>query len=287
MATKHPFYPDVLVTRDEVLDLQSQGWTVVQVDLDPAAYGQGHLPGALAWDWETQLRNPETHEILSQAEFEGLMSASGIGPETPVIVYGDNNNWFASWAFWLMRLYGHDQVRLLDGGLRAWMQGGLPVSVDTAASEPVSYSAAEADLSIKAGTENIFEAMFSPATHSILDVRSAAEYEGRLAGPGEGAGATCATTGHIPTAVNVPWDMNCHAADGTFKNPDELRELYAGYGITPDKTVITYCAIGERASLSWFVLKHLLKFPGVQNYDRSMSAWSRIPNAPIELGVAA
>ena len=160
----HPFYPDVLVSREEVLELVDNGWRLVQVDLDPAAYEQGHLPGAAAWDWEKQLRNQQTEEILDKAEFEALLGATGISPSTPVILYGDNNNWFACWAFWLMSMYGHEQVRLLDGGLRTWMQAGLPMSLNAPKIEPVKYTSAEPNFKDKAVTEDVFTAFFSPAT---------------------------------------------------------------------------------------------------------------------------
>jgi thiosulfate/3-mercaptopyruvate sulfurtransferase len=203
-----------------------------------------------------------------------------------VVLYGDNNNWFACWAFWLMRMFGHKNVRLLDGGLRAWLKDGLPLSTDLPVFPAVPYEASEPCFESKAVTEDIFTAFFSPQTHCLLDVRSAGEYQGQILSPGVGTEAKCAVAGHIPTAINVPWNLNCNR-DGTFKSPDDLRALYRSFGISQEKTVITYCAIGERSSLSWFVLKHLLRYEVVMNYDRSMSQWSRMTNAPIEKGAAA
>jgi thiosulfate/3-mercaptopyruvate sulfurtransferase len=283
----HPFYPDVLVSKEHVFDLVKEGAHLVQVDLDPAAFGHGHVPGAASWNWKTQLRNSETHEAITKEETAALLGATGIGPDTPVILYGDNNNWFACWALWLMRMYGHQNVRLLDGGLRTWIAAGFPLSSETTPIEAVPYqSNAEPDLKNKAVTEDVFAAFFSPQTHCLVDVRSSAEFEGRILSAGLGTEDTCEVAGHIPNAINVPWNLNCKS-DGTFKAPNELNELYASFGISPDKTVITYCAIGERASLSWFVLKLLLGYTVVLNYDRSMAYWSQLANAPIQKGVAA
>lgn len=283
---KHPHYPHALVECSSANSLLAEGWQPVQVDLDPEAYGQGHLPGAISWKWEAQLRNAETQEILNREEFEELMSSSGISSETPILLYGDNNNWFACWAFWLLNLYGHENVRLIDGGIRVWMQSGLPLSTDAPSPRKVPYSAKAPDLRDKAETEDIFKAFFSPTTHCLVDVRSSAEYEGKIMSPGVGTEAKCEVAGHIPTAINVPWNLNCNP-NGTFKAPDELHALYASFGVHPQMSVITYCAIGERASLSWFVLKHLLAYKVVMNYDRSMAQWSRMTNAPIETGEAA
>jgi thiosulfate/3-mercaptopyruvate sulfurtransferase len=282
----HPFYSNSLVECTEVEELLNAGARPVQIDIDPEAYDQGHLPGAIPWHWETQLRNPETQQILTKVQFEELMAASGIEPDTKVLLYGDNNNWFACWGFWLMKLYGHENVWLLDGGLRKWLSSGCPVTDEKPVYQQTSYTAKECDLSNKATTENIFGAFFDPAGQALIDVRSSAEFEGRLRSPGAGMEAKCSIAGHIPNAINIPWNLNCKA-DGTFKDPDELSPLYESFGVTRDKSVITYCAIGERSSLGWFVLKYLLDYKVVMNYDQSMAQWCRLPNAPIEVGAAA
>jgi thiosulfate/3-mercaptopyruvate sulfurtransferase len=281
----HPYYPDALVSKEEISELVAGGTQLVQVDLDPAAYGDGHLPGAVSWHWETQLRNQSTQEILNKEEYELLLGSSGISRDTPVVLYGDNNNWFACWALWLMHLYGHENVRLLDGGLSAWLKAGYPLTNELPVIHPVTYVASEANLEDKASTEHIFGAFFDQETFCLLDVRSSAEYQGQITSAGIGADSKCDIAGHIPTAVNVPWNLNCNE-DGTFKSPDELQRLYSSFRVVPEKSVITYCAIGERASLSWFVLKNLLGYPVVMNYDRSMAQWSRIKNAPVERSAA-
>jgi len=288
MLNDHPYYPNVLITCDDLAsEIDRNTYVVIEVDLDPDSYDQGHIPGALRWDWKSQLRNNVTSEALDKEAFEALMQSTGISIDTPVVFYGDNNNWFACWAFWLMKLYGHENVWILDGGPRKWFADGHPVSDQATSPRPPSeYRACSPDMSLKATTQDIFESFFNPKTHRLLDVRSAAEYRGNLAGPGPGLEPTCQIAGHIPTAINIPWNLNCNA-DGTFKSPEELRSLYRSFDIVPELSVITYCAIGERASLSWFVLKHLLEYTVVMNYESSMSRWSCIPNAPIVQGDAA
>jgi thiosulfate/3-mercaptopyruvate sulfurtransferase len=282
---RHPYYPATRVCKEQIPALCADGSRLVQVDLDLDAYNQGHISGAISWNWNTHLRDPKTKDILDERGFELLLGSNGISRDTPVILYGDNNNWFACWAFWMMRHYGHENVRLLDGGLRAWLSSGLPLSSDVPSFAAVSYIASVPDSTDRAQVEDVFGAIFDPESFCLIDTRSSAEFEGEIMSPGVGTEATCATAGHIPSAINMPWNLNCNF-DGTFKAPDELRLLYEGCGVVPDKAIITYCAIGERASLSWFVLKHLLGYPVVMNYDRSMAEWSRIANTPIERSAA-
>ncbi|MBC8065049.1 MAG: sulfurtransferase [Chlorobia bacterium] len=286
--SKHQHYPDVLLTTEEAAcQLDQKTHVFVEVDLDSETFSQGHIPGAFVWNWETQLRDQTTGDPLSRKDFEVLMGAAGISNETKVVLYGDNNNWFACWAFWLMKLYGHEQVWLLDGGPRKWLSESRPISQKRSEFPvPATYHAQEPNLSLKATTEKVFESFFNPKTYRLLDVRSSAEFAGTLRGPGPGMDPTCQVAGHIPTSINIPWNLNCNA-DGTFKSPDELRSMYASFDIQPEMNVITYCAIGERASLSWFVLKHLLGYGAVMNYSSSMAQWSCIPNAPIVQGQAA
>ncbi len=259
----------------------------VEVDIDPESYKQGHVPGAQTWDWQTQLRDQETKDLLKPEAFAALMSATGISNDSKVVLYGDNNNWFACWAYWLLKLYGHKNVWILDGGARKWMSEGRSASLaEPEKPSPGTYVAEVVNTSNRATTENVFESFFNPMTHRLLDVRSAAEYKGSLGGPGPGMAPTCQVTGHIPNAINIPWNLNCNS-DGTFKAREELLAIYASFDILPEMNVITYCAIGERSSLSWFVLKELLAYDVVTNYDRSMSQWSCMANAPIVQGEAA
>jgi thiosulfate/3-mercaptopyruvate sulfurtransferase len=276
----HPIYPDSLITTEEVSGVQNDtDYRFIEVNLDPEAHGQGHLDGAIGWNWATQLRNHETNEIVSIEEFAELAGKSGIGPDTHVVIYGDNNNWFATWAFWLFHMIGHKEVRLMDGGSRKWVAEGRELTAAPSTVPPRVYPMEAFDLSSRASTEDVFAAFFNPETHRLVDVRSSSEFEGKRLAPA-GLVARCVTGGHIPTAINIPWNLNCNP-DGTFKNPVQLRDLYASFDISPENVVITYCAIGERASLSWFVLKRLLNHDVVMNYDRSMAQWSRLANAPI------
>ena len=282
----HPFYSDVLVNCDEVSGLLASGARAIQVDFDPAAYGHGHIPGACSWSWDSQLRNPETHEVISKVDFEQLMGGTGISLDTPVILYGDNNNWFACWAFWMLKLYGHPNVRLVDGGLAKWISTNQHLSTTESVPKLSEYKSLTTDFRNKATIEDIFGSFFDGEQSCLLDVRSAAEYRGEITSPGIGTQSKCAIAGHIPNAINIPWTLNCNP-DGTFKSPECLNALYKSFDVRPEMKVITYCAIGERASLSWFVLRHLLGYNIVLNYDRSMAHWSRVSNAPIVTGQAA
>jgi len=277
---------NVLVTGAEIEAGPGKNRRIVEVDVDRNAYSHGHVPGAILWEWDCQLRNPVTGEVIVRQEFEELMGASGITPDTEVVLYGDNNNWFACWAFWVLRLYGHGNVKVLDGGFRKWLKEGRPVSFDEGTAEPGTYTCQTCPSGLLATTEEVFAGIMQPGTYRILDVRSRAEYSGELTGPGPGMSSTCAMAGHIPTALSVPWNENCRE-DGTFKSVEELQAMYALLGVTPDKKVITYCAIGERASLTWFVLKELLGYDNVMNYDRSMAYWSRLPAPPVTIKSAA
>lgn len=285
VMNRHPTYPDVLVETSQVGELIGQpGIRLIEVDLDTMAYDEGHIESTLLWSWNDQLRVPATHQIPSKDQVQDLLRASGISNEDTIILYGDNRNWFACWGFWLLKLYGHERVLLIDGGARKWFAEGRQVTTAIPEVTPSNYIAKEPDLSNKASIEDVFRSFFDP-TIQVLDVRSPPEYDGRSLGPA-GVKANSVVPGHIPAAINVPWQLNCNP-DGTFRSPEELAALYEERGITPSHRVITYCAIGERASLSWFVLKHLLKHNDVMNYDRSMAEWSRMPNAPIVTGEAA
>lgn len=260
------------------------GFRLIEVDLDTTTYEEGHIESTVLWSWAEQLRVPETHQIPSKEQMQCLLRASGVSNDDTIILYGDNRNWFACWGFWLLKLYGHEKVLLMDGGARKWFAERRPVTSAIPNVTPSNYVAKDADLSNKASIEDVFRSFFDPSVQ-VLDARSPYEYNGQSLGPA-GLKANSVALGHIPAAINVPWQLNCNP-DETFKSPEELAALYKERGILRGQSVITYCAIGERASLSWFVLKHLLKHDDVMNYDRSMAEWSRTPNAPMVTGEAA
>jgi thiosulfate/3-mercaptopyruvate sulfurtransferase len=254
---------------------------VVEVNVDTEAYDQGHVPGAIAWNWTTQLCDTVQREIIPKEQFERLMADSGVGNGTTVILYGDNNNWFAAWALWQMKLYGHEDVRIMNGGRKKWLEEGRQLTTEAPKIEKTSYTAHEPDLSLRAF---LSEAMQTSADRSkgFVDVRSPDEFTGEILAP-PGLPETCQRGGHIPGAASIPWGQAVNE-DGTFKSFDELKALYEGKGITPDRPVITYCRIGERSSHSWFVLKYLLGYPDVKNYDGSWTEWGNLVGAPVEKG---
>lgn len=252
---------------------------VVEVDVDVYSYEEAHVPGAVAWNWSKDLCDTHRRDILSQAQIEELLSRSGIAKDTTVVLYGDNNNWFAAWAFWQLEMYGHEDVRLLDGGRRKWIESGGPLTTDVPEITPTHYRAKPADKSLRALLRDV-EASSSARSHGLVDVRSPAEFKGEILAP-PGLPETCQRGGHIPGASNIPWGKVCND-DGTFKSFAELEALYEAAGITRDKPVITYCRIGERASHSWFVLKYLLGHADVRNYDGSWTEWGNLVGAEIE-----
>jgi thiosulfate/3-mercaptopyruvate sulfurtransferase len=252
---------------------------VVEVDVDTTAYEQGHVPGAIGWNWTTQLCDTVVRDIIPPTKFEELMSASGIAPGTTVILYGDNNNWFAAWALWQMKVYGHEDVRIMNGGRKKWLAEGRQLSTKAPEVARTSYRAKSPDLSIRAFLPEVRDAMEGGRT-ALVDVRSPQEFTGEILAP-PGLPETCQRGGHIPGAKNVPWAKACNE-DGTFRTLDELRQLYGSVGVTPDRPVIAYCRIGERSSHTWFVLKYLLGYPDVKNYDGSWTEWGNLVGAPVE-----
>jgi thiosulfate/3-mercaptopyruvate sulfurtransferase len=275
-------HPEALVDTAWVADhADDPGIRLVEVDVDTSAYEQGHVPGAIGWNWTTQLSDRVRRDILAKDAFERLMSQSGIGSDTTVVLYGDNNNWFAAWAFWQMKLYGHEDARLMDGGRRKWLEEGRELSTDVPAPAPADYVAAGPDLALRALLDEAVEASASGSA-GFVDVRSPDEFSGRILAP-PGLPETCQRGGHIPGAQNIPWGQVCNE-DGTFKTFEELRTLYASKGITGDRPTITYCRIGERSSHSWFVLKYLLGYDGVKNYDGSWTEWGNLVGMPVERG---
>jgi thiosulfate/3-mercaptopyruvate sulfurtransferase len=272
--------PDTLVSTDWVAaHLNDLDVRIVEVDVDTAAYDQGHIPGAVGWNWSTQLCDTVVRDIVSKAALEALLSASGIGNDTRIVLYGDNNNWFAAWAFWQLKVYGHRNVQIMDGGRKKWLIEERPLSTEAPAVTRASYRAADPDASIRAYLPEVRAAMERGDT-SLVDVRSPAEFTGEILAP-PGLPETCQRGGHIPGARNIPW-VQAANEDGSFKTAAELRALYEGKGVTPDRDVITYCRIGERSSHTWFALKYLLGYRNVKNYDGSWTEWGNLVNAPVE-----
>ena len=278
-------HPEALVSTDWVAQhAKDPNVRVVEVDVDTKAYDEGHVPGAMAWAWNTQLCDTVRRDILSRQQFEELMGSSGIKPEATVVIYGDNNNWFAAWALWQAKIYGHQDVRIMNGGRKKWLAEGRELSKEAPKVQPVQYRAKEADVSLRAFLPQA-QAASAGRTAAMVDVRSPQEFTGEILAP-PGLPETCQRGGHIPGARNVPWGKACNE-DGTFKSADELRAIYGAEGIDASKPVIAYCRIGERSSHTWFVLKYLLGFDKVTNYDGSWTEWGNLVGAPVEKGAAA
>ena len=275
-------HPEVLVSTDWVAQHGGDsGVRVVEVDVNTSSYDEGHVPGAVGWAWDSQLCDTVRRDIVPREAFAQLMAASGIGNDTTVVLYGDNNNWFAAWAFWQMKIYGHADVRLMNGGRAKWLSEGQELSTDAASPDAATYVAAAPDNSLRAFLPQVSSAVEAGSVE-LVDVRSPAEFSGEILSP-PGLPETCQRGGHIPGASNIPWGKAC-AEDGTFKSAAELLELYSAAGITGTKPVIAYCRIGERSSHSWFVLKYLLGLEGVTNYDGSWTEWGNLVGAPVERG---
>ena len=278
-------HPEVLVSTDWVASHANDPQVrIAEVDVDTKAYDEGHVPGALGWAWNTQLCDTLRRDILSKQQFEELMSSSGVGPDTTLVIYGDNNNWFAAWALWQAKIYGHKDVRLMNGGRKKWLAEGRELSKEAPAVKATRYQAKAADVSLRAFLPQVQEAL-SQRSASLVDVRSPQEFSGEILSP-PGLPETCQRGGHIPGARNIPWGKACNE-DGTFKTADELRQIYGTEGIDGSKPVIAYCRIGERSSHSWFALKYLLGMKNVTNYDGSWTEWGNLVGAPVEKGAAA
>ena len=269
----------VLVTTDWLAEhLGDDGVVVGEVDENPDLYDEGHIPGAIKLHWRDDLQDPVERDLVEKDAFEQLMGSRGISNETTIVLYGDKNNWFAAYAYWYLKIYGHQDVRILDGGRQKWIDESRELTTDEPQVSPASYSARDRDETIRARRDAVRETIGRDA---LVDVRSPQEYSGELiAAPGyEQEGAQRA--GHIPTAQSIPW-AQAVKDDGTFKSADELRELYGAKGITPDRSVTAYCRIGERSAHTWFVLRELLGYEDVRNYDGSWTEWGNLIDVPIE-----
>ena len=277
-------HPEVLVTTSWVAEhLRDPKLRLVEVDVDTSAYDQGHIPGAIAWSWTTQLADQVRRDILSQSDFENLLASSGVSNDTTLILYGDNNNWFAAWAFWQAKIYGHRDVRILDGGRKKWIAEGRELTTEVPSYPRASYKASPADLSIRAFLPQVQEQ--SRNRLPLVDVRSPQEFTGEILAP-PGLPETAQRGGHIPGARNIPWGKAAND-DGTFKSFDELKALYAAEGIDGTRPIVAYCRIGERSSHTWFVLKYLLGYQNVTNYDGSWTEWGNLVGAPVEKGAVS
>ena len=272
--------PDKLVTPDWVAEhLNDPNVRLVEVDVDTAAYGEGHIEGAVGWNWTTQLQDQVRRDIIGTEQLEELLSGSGIGDDSHVVLYGDNNNWFAAYALWLLELYGHEQVSLMDGGRVKWLADERPTTTAVPQVERASYSAGDQDKGLRAQRDEVLAAVGGQSTQ-LVDVRSPAEFTGEIVAP-PGLPETAQRGGHIPGAISVPWARAANE-DGTFKSVEELRALYAEAGVAADQPTIAYCRIGERSSHTWFVLKYLLGYPDVKNYDGSWTEYGSLIDVPIE-----
>ncbi|MEM1943341.1 MAG: sulfurtransferase [Candidatus Caldarchaeum sp.] len=263
-------------------NLAKPGLAVVEVDYDPKlAYEQGHIPGALLIDWRKDMNKQESRDIIDAREFEALMSRLGISNDTHVILYGDYNNWFATFAFWVFEMYGHSKLQLLNGGRKKWIDSGGELSKETPKPKPSAYKVEKINYSDRIFLEELLKRKIADPGLVLVDVRSPAEFKGEITAPPEYPNEHAQRGGHIPGAINIPWGQAIRE-DGSFKPVEELRQLYGSKGVLPDREVVTYCRIGERASVTWFVLKHLLGYPSVKVYDGSWTEWGNLVRYPIE-----
>ena len=252
---------------------------LIEVDVDTNAYDEGHVAGAIAWNWTSQLNDQVRRDILSKEAVEKLATEAGIKNSDTLVLYGDNNNWFAAFAFWILKMYGHEDIRLMDGGRKKWLEEGREITTQDETPEAGSYTAKEADTSLRATVVEILEDIKAKSSH-LVDVRSPAEYSGEVIAP-PGMTETAQRGGHIPGAQSIPWSQAVNE-DGTFKTADALRDLYGAKGVDNSKPVIAYCRIGERSSHTWFVLHYLLGFQNCKNYDGSWTEYGSMVNVPIE-----
>ena len=274
-------HPEYLVETDWVAEhAQDANVRILESDEDPLLYAIGHIPGAVQVDWFSTLQHPLRRDFLTKEKFEEVNSSLGIANDTTVVFYGDKSNWFACYALWLFQYYGHQNVRIMNGGRLKWEKENRPLVKDVPSHAKTTYKAKDAVKSIRAFRDEVLKQ--SNSKKPLVDVRSPKEYSGELISmpnyPQEGA----TRGGHIPGAASIPWSQAVNEADSTFKTSDELRALYEGKNIKSDGDIIAYCRIGERSSLTWFVLKYLLGYPKVKNYDGSWTEWGNLVDAPIE-----
>jgi thiosulfate/3-mercaptopyruvate sulfurtransferase len=272
---------DVLVDAEWVeSNLDSPGLVLVEVDEDVSAYDKGHIRGAVKIDWKTELQDPVRRDFVDRTGFEQLLSSKGIANDDLVILYGGNNNWFAAYAYWYFKLYGHDKVQLLDGGRKKWELDSRELVTDVPTRPATDYKAKDQDLSIRSFRDEVVEAI---GAKGLIDVRSPDEFSGKLLAPAHLPQEQAQRAGHVPTARSIPWSKAAND-DGTFKSDEELRALYTEAGVDLNKPIIAYCRIGERSSHTWFALRELLGLPDVKNYDGSWTEYGSLVGVPVELG---
>jgi thiosulfate/3-mercaptopyruvate sulfurtransferase len=278
-------HPEMLVSTDWVAEhLDDKIIRLIEVDVDTTQYEQGHIRGAVGWNWQTQLQNQLRRDIVTQEQLEMYLSQAAVTNSTTIVFYGDNNNWFAAYALWLVQFYGHNNVCLMDGGRKKWIAENRELTKDIPIYPPSGYRVKKVNQSLRA-TRDFVSDMLKMNSYALVDVRSVDEYSGKIIAP-PGMTETAQRAGHIPGAKNIPWSQAVRE-DGTFRPYEELKALYEGKGVTPDKKeIVSYCRIGERSSHSWFVLKYLLGYPNVRNYDGSWTEWGNLINAPIEKHVS-
>jgi thiosulfate/3-mercaptopyruvate sulfurtransferase len=270
--------PAALVTTQWVADhLNDANVRLLEVDVDTSAYGTGHIQGAVGINWTTQLGDPIRRDIPSTEAWQKLLGEAGVSNDTRLVFYGDNNNWFAAFAYWVSKIYGHQNAALMNGGRKKWELENRPLTTDAPSVSRASYTAKDADLSLRAFLRDVLD---RPSNVALVDVRSPAEFNGEVIAP-PGMTETAQRAGHVPGAANIPWAQAANE-DGTFKSPEELRQLYGAKGVSGNQDVIAYCRIGERSSHTWFVLKELLGFKNVKNYDGSWTEYGSVVGVPID-----
>jgi thiosulfate/3-mercaptopyruvate sulfurtransferase len=280
-------YPEVLVDTQWVQDhLNDQNVRIAEVDYDRKAnYDLGHVPNAVLFDWKDDIHDPIARNVVAKEACEKLLQDAGVNDDTTLVLYGDFNNWFAAFAFWVFKYYGFKDVRIMNGGRKKWLLEDRPLTKDTPPQHATgTFRASGPDDKIRVFLDYVKESLSVKEMKKLVDVRSPKEFTGEILAPPEYPTEHAQRGGHIPSALNIPWAQAVNDADGTFKPADQLKQLYESKGITPDKEIIAYCRIGERSSHTWFVLKYLLGYPNVKNYDGSWTEWGNMIANPIEKG---
>jgi len=279
-------HPEVLVSTQWAAEHSNDPKVrLVEVDVDTSAYDQGHIAGAVGWNWQTQLQDNVRRDLIDKPALEKLLGDSGVSADTTLVLYGDNNNWFAAYAFWQLKYYGVKDIRLMNGGRKKWVEEKRPLTTDAPHVAAATYTVTGPDESLRAYRDDVLALVQHKKVGELVDVRSVDEFTGKIIAP-PGMTETAQRAGHIPGAANIPWSQAANE-DGTFKSADALRQLYEGKGITGQDEVIAYCRIGERSSHTWFVLRYLLGYEKVRNYDGSWTEWGNLVGAPIEKEAAA